>query len=65
MTDYELGYRQRVNNHPAVRKTVEDHYSGKQNCNLSGEWFTGWNDADDDIKFTRMGCDQMQFDLTA
>ena len=60
MTDYEAGYRDRVAGW-FVRE-VEDHYHGKP-LDKADDWFAGFNDAEDDLRWRAQGVEQMQFGL--
>lgn len=60
MDDYETGYRDCVAGR--YSEEVWAHYTGAR-FDRSAEWFTGYQDAEDDLRWTRMGSGQMQFGL--
>jgi hypothetical protein len=61
MTDYEAGYRARVAGE--MVKEVNNHFAGKPLAK-SDDWFTGYQDATDDMSWTLQGSEQMQFGLS-
>lgn len=63
MSDYEAGYRAYVNGE--LRKEMADHWSGAKLLDRSNDFFLGYQDAEEDVKMSRMGCEQMQFGLSA
>lgn len=61
MSNYEIGYRDRVAGKFADE--VERHFSGGGLLDKPDDWFAGFNDATDDLKWRTLGVEQMQFGL--
>jgi hypothetical protein len=57
---YEGGYRTRV---AGFVVAVAKHYTGENPLNKSDDWFAGFNDAEDDLRWRAQGVEQMQFGL--
>lgn len=61
MTTYEEGYRARVAGHFTLE--VANHYRGSKPFEKPEEWFSGFNDAEDDLRWRAQGVEQVQFGL--
>lgn len=60
MDDYEAGYRARVAGE--MESAVEAHYAGTP-LDMPDDWFSGYQDATDDLNWRAQGVEQMRFGL--
>lgn len=59
--NYEGGYRAAVSR--TMINQIADHFSGKQRLDRNEDWFAGYQDAEDDLRWRAQGVEQMQFGL--